>query len=75
MDYKGAEMLPFFFFSWNGKECERMVKDCTGWRFALADRGLDYEIILLVTVTVIVKHLYKKYAPDRKGLRRRIILP
>jgi hypothetical protein len=47
-----------------------MRENAKVWRFALADRGLDYEINLLVTVTVIVKHLYKKYAPDRKGLRR-----
>ena len=41
------------------------------WRFALADRGLDYEINLPVTVSVM--NLQK--SPDRKGLGIEIVLP
>ena len=61
--------LPFFVCFW--KVLWRIAKDCERWRFALADRGLDYEINLPVTVSVM--NLQK--SPDRKGLGIEIILP
>ena len=56
-------MLPLFLFAF-GKFGEE-------WRFALPDRGLDYEINLPVTVSVM--NLQK--SPGRKGLGFEIILP
>ena len=52
-------MPPFFVCFW--KKCFRFVRDGES---VVADRGLDYEIYLPVTVSVI----NLKKSPDRKGL-------
>ena len=71
--YQGEVIYLSLFLFALGKvygEFKRMAEDCERWRFALADRGLDYEINLPVTVSVM--NLQK--SPDRKGLGIEIIL-
>ena len=57
-------LLLFFLLFW--KVWYKMRENCKRWRFALADRGLDYEINLPVTVSVTLILLEIKNPEDHE---------